>query len=149
MDPSAIRDVNLCHILPSRSYFHQEIIVYLRNRATKGEMNAISNNKNMSQIWMIRILTCCRPLRSICFQNWKSKQRSLQYLQTKEAHRQRSFTVKWESTCKDAKEDIMHKNKCTHQQYFQYSKSYSTTFQMLWFTNKVQSMFFHSIKQKT
>ncbi len=50
------------------------------------------------------MLTCCRPLRSICFQNWKSKQRSLQYLQTREAHRQRSFTVKWESTWKERKE---------------------------------------------
>lgn len=57
------------------------------------------------------VLTCCRPLRSICFQNWKSKQRSLQYLQTREAHRQRSFTVKWESTCKDAKGERMHKDK--------------------------------------
>lgn len=50
---------------------------------------------------LFHVLTCCRPLRSICFQNWKSKQRSLQYLQTREAHKQRSFTVKWESTCKE------------------------------------------------
>lgn len=36
VDPSAIRDVNLRHILPPRGYFHQEIIIYLGN--TQGEM---------------------------------------------------------------------------------------------------------------
>lgn len=38
MDPPAIRDVNLCHILPPRGDFHQEIIVYLGNRGTPGEI---------------------------------------------------------------------------------------------------------------
>lgn len=29
MDASAIRDVNLRHVLPPRGYFHQEVVVYL------------------------------------------------------------------------------------------------------------------------
>lgn len=34
VNPPAIRDVNLCHVLPPRSYFHQEIVVYLGNKTT-------------------------------------------------------------------------------------------------------------------
>lgn len=45
MDPSAIWDVNLCHILPPRGYFHQEIIVYLGDRGTPGEIKVSRNTK--------------------------------------------------------------------------------------------------------
>lgn len=113
MDPSAIWDFNLCHILPSRGYFYQEIVVYLSNTVTDREIRAIRNKQICQnyEAYEKLMLTCCRPLRSICFQKWKSKQRSLQYLQTSEAHRQRSFTVKWDSTCKEAKTHIIIKGK--------------------------------------
>lgn len=42
-------------------------------------------------------VTCWRLLRSSCFQNWKSKHRSRQYLQTNDAERQRSFRDKLEN----------------------------------------------------
>lgn len=29
VNPSAVRDVNLCYILPPRGYFDQEIVIYL------------------------------------------------------------------------------------------------------------------------
>lgn len=51
--------------------------------------------------------TCWRLLRSSCFQNWKSKQRSRQYLQTNDAERQRSFRDKLENICKEREKNII------------------------------------------
>lgn len=134
MDPSAIWDVNLCHVLSPRGYFHQKIVIYLvEHRNTMWNINCEKFKRqkqyreNLNNTTNTALLTCWRPLRSICFQNWKSKQRSLQYLHTREAHRQRSFTVKCESTWKEGKEDIMHEDKSVQHVRSQCSKSNSTT----------------------